>query len=48
MSAYFWDWAKEQIEPRLDPDLAERINAISLKHVNDFGVDPFGFDPEWQ
>lgn len=47
MSAQFWNWAKEQIEPRLDADVARRIDAISRKHVNEFGVDPFGFDPEF-
>lgn len=32
--------------PKLDPEIEARIDAIPRHHVGEFGVDPFGFDPD--
>jgi 1-acyl-sn-glycerol-3-phosphate acyltransferase len=31
---------------RVDPELLDKIDAIPRRHINQFGTDPFGFDPE--
>ncbi len=37
---------KDAIVAKLDDDLVTRIDAIPRENLNEFGVDPFGFDPE--
>ena len=46
MLSYFLDKAKKHLEENLDPKVKRRIETISRKNINAFGVDPFGFDPE--
>ena len=37
---------KDVVEGLLDPRVKARIDALPKKNLNEFGVDPFGFDPE--
>ena len=37
---------KDVVEGLIDPQLRQRIDALPRKNLNEFGVDPFGFDPE--
>ncbi|MFZ9888121.1 MAG: glycerol acyltransferase, partial [Myxococcota bacterium] len=31
---------------QIDPELVARIDALPRRNLNEFGTDPFGFDPE--
>ena len=46
MAFQFWEQAKKSIKSRIEPHVYERIDMLSRKNINEFGVDPFGFDPE--
>ncbi len=46
MASHFWTWAKKYIQPHLDPEILARIDSLPHKNIGDFGVDPFGFDPD--
>ena len=37
---------REALIERADPELIARIDAIPRDNLNEFGVDPFGYDPE--
>lgn len=37
---------QEALKARVDPTLVERIERVPRKNLNEFGVDPFGYDPE--
>ncbi|MDP2343068.1 MAG: lysophospholipid acyltransferase family protein [Deltaproteobacteria bacterium] len=37
---------KDVVDGLLDPAVRARIDALPRKNLNEFGVDPFGFDPE--
>ncbi len=46
MASGLFKWAKQHIEPGLDPELLQRLESVPKKNLNAFGVDQFGFDPE--
>jgi 1-acyl-sn-glycerol-3-phosphate acyltransferase len=37
---------EEELVKRVDPEVIRRIDALPRDNLNEFGVDPFGFDPE--
>jgi 1-acyl-sn-glycerol-3-phosphate acyltransferase len=37
---------KELLEAQVDPSLIERIDDLPRDNLNEFGVDPFGYDPD--
>ena len=37
---------QDAVISRINPELIARIDAIPRDHINEFGIDPFGFDPE--
>lgn len=37
---------RDVVEGLLDPQVRARIDALPKKNLNEFGVDPFGFDPD--
>ena len=37
---------RDAIVDQIDPDVIARIDALPRNNLNEFGVDPFGFDPE--
>ncbi|MBM4282969.1 MAG: glycerol acyltransferase, partial [Deltaproteobacteria bacterium] len=37
---------KDVLAGLVDPQLTARIDALPRGNLNEFGVDPFGFDPE--
>ncbi|MFN2164900.1 MAG: 1-acyl-sn-glycerol-3-phosphate acyltransferase, partial [Anaerolineae bacterium] len=39
------EWAQEYVESISDPLLTKRLESLQAR-LNEFGVDPFGFDPE--
>jgi len=46
MALNLWERTRKHISARLKPRVKERLEMLSKKNINDFGVDPFGFDPE--
>lgn len=38
--------AKQALIDQVDPELKARIDALPKDNLNEFGVDPFGYDPE--
>lgn len=36
----------QRLEPYLDQEVLQRIDSIPRENLNEFGVDPFGFDPD--
>lgn len=46
ISNRLWTLLKDWAIDHLDPEVAARIDAIPREHLNQYGVDPFGFDPE--
>ena len=41
-----FDEVKDAVVNRLDPAIMKRIDALPRHNLNEFGVDPFGYDPE--
>lgn len=37
---------RDALVSRVDPRILKRIDALPRKNLNEFGVDPFGYDPE--
>jgi len=37
---------RQAIIDHIDPELVARVDALPRENLNEFGVDPFGFDPE--
>ena len=46
MAKTFFDRLVDLADERLEPELRTRIDALPKTNLGDFGVDPFGFDPE--
>ena len=46
MATRLFETLKDLASERVDPELVARIEAIPREHLNEFGVDEFGFDPE--
>src|SRR5438874_2920022 len=40
------DELRDALVSRVDPRILSRIDALPRKNLNEFGVDPFGYDPE--
>lgn len=40
------DEVRDTLVSRVDPAILRRIDALPRKNLNEFGVDPFGYDPE--
>lgn len=46
MALKTWLQLKDLLVSNVDPDLVSRIDDLPRKNLNEFGVDPFGYDPE--
>ncbi len=42
----FFSRAESELLKHVDPDVIRRIDELPRDNLNEFGVDPFGFDPE--
>jgi 1-acyl-sn-glycerol-3-phosphate acyltransferase len=41
-----WDIVKDKLDAALEPEVKERLNRLG-NQLNEYGVDPFGFEPEY-
>ncbi len=46
MPLRIWTQLKDMLVSTVNPELVSRIDDLPRKNLNEFGVDPFGYDPE--
>lgn len=45
MASTLWQHLLKRVSSCLDPEVERRIDILTKRNLNSFGVDPFGFDP---